>query len=69
MATAKHRAVDLLAPAETYQRKLAEIGRTLEPEADDPDVDADLDDHVGDDLLRLIFTACHPVLPTEAGWR
>jgi len=63
MATAKHRAIDLVRRRETYARKLAEVGRTLEdvppPEPPEPD---DIDD----DLLRLIFTACHPVLSAEA---
>lgn len=63
MATAKHRAVDLVRRKETYARKLAEVGRRLEdvPPPEPPEVD-DIDD----DLLRLIFTACHPVLSTEA---
>ncbi len=65
MATAKHRAVDLLRRQSRYQEKLAEIGRAT-PQAVDPDSAADLDDYVGDDLLRLIFTTCHPVLPTES---
>ncbi|NUP37711.1 MAG: RNA polymerase sigma factor [Streptomyces sp.] len=69
MATAKHRAIDLVRRKETYARKLAEVGRALTetspPEySEDPaaDITADIDD----DLLRLIFTACHPVLSTEA---
>ncbi|WP_412075111.1 RNA polymerase sigma factor [Streptomyces xanthophaeus] len=64
MATAKHRAIDLVRRKETYARKLAEVGRSLEdvrPPAEPPDPD-DIDD----DLLRLIFTACHPVLATDA---
>ncbi len=64
MATAKHRAIDLVRRKETYARKLAEVGRTLEdqpPPAEPPEPD-DIDD----DLLRLVFTACHPVLATEA---
>lgn len=65
MATAKHRAVDLLRRQSRYQEKLAEIGRAT-PQAVDPDVAAHLDDYVGDDVLRLIFTTCHPVLPTES---
>ncbi|MFI6843104.1 RNA polymerase sigma factor [Kitasatospora sp. NPDC050467] len=63
MTTAKHRAIDLVRRKETYARKLAEVGRSLEdvppPEPAEPD---DIDD----DLLRLIFTACHPVLSAEA---
>ncbi|MFJ2767355.1 RNA polymerase sigma factor [Streptomyces sp. NPDC087300] len=65
MATAKHRAVDLVRRRERYARKLAEVGRDLEsapPHVDEP---ADPDD-IDDDLLRLVFTACHPVLSAEA---
>jgi predicted RNA polymerase sigma factor len=65
MATAKHRAVDLLRRNRRYSEKLAEIGRAT-PYAQEPDLAADLDDYIGDDLLRLIFTTCHPVLSTEA---
>ncbi|MFD9303518.1 RNA polymerase sigma factor [Streptomyces sp. NPDC060048] len=66
-ATAKHRAVDLVRRKETYARKLAEVGRTLE-DAPPPAGPAELVDPEGidDDLLRLIFTACHPVLATDA---
>ena len=69
MATAKHRAIDLVRRKETYARKLAEVGRALEDvPAPGPEDIADLDDPdaIGDDLLRLIFTACHPVLSPEA---
>ena len=62
MATAKHRAIDLLRRQARYREKLAEIGRSPTPAPEEPD----LDDYVGDDLLRLIFTACHPVLSTES---
>jgi RNA polymerase sigma factor (sigma-70 family) len=65
MATAKHRAIDALRRRTTYQRKLDEIGRAT-PEADEPDLAAALDDYVGDDLLRLVFTTCHPVLSAES---
>ena len=65
MSTAKHRAVDLVRRRAVYERKLQEIGRGLD-EATEPDLDAALDDHIGDDLLRLIFITCHPVLSTEA---
>ncbi|MDH6703927.1 RNA polymerase sigma factor (sigma-70 family) [Kitasatospora sp. MAA19] len=62
-AAAKHRAIDLVRRRDVYARKLAEVGRSLEdvppPEPVEPD---DIDD----DLLRLIFTACHPVLSAEA---
>ncbi|WP_392752020.1 RNA polymerase sigma factor [Streptomyces sp. LN590] len=65
-ATAKHRAIDLVRRKETYARKLAEVGRTLEDvQPPRPDDIAGADD-IDDDLLRLIFTACHPVLSTEA---
>ena len=69
MATAKHRAIDLVRRKETYARKLAEVGRTLETEP--PPGPAAFDetdgvDGIDDDLLRLIFTACHPVLSTDA---
>ena len=63
MATAKHRAIDLVRRRETYARKLAEVGRTLEDVP--PPEPADVDD-IDDDLLRLIFTACHPLLSPEA---
>lgn len=64
MSTAKHRAIDLLRRRTVYERKLQEVGRDLEQAAEaDPD---DLDDHIGDDLLRLIFVTCHPVLAAEA---
>ncbi|MEU5948674.1 RNA polymerase sigma factor [Micromonospora sp. NPDC047465] len=65
MATAKHRAVDVLRRQRRYGQKLAEIGRAT-PDAEDPDIAAELDDYVGDDLLRLIFTTCHPVLSAES---
>jgi RNA polymerase sigma factor (sigma-70 family) len=67
MAAAKHRAIDLLRRHKLIERKHEELGRELEAqEKTMPDFDAALDDPVGDDLLRLIFTACHPVLSTEA---
>ena len=65
MSTAKHRAVDQLRRRTAYERKLAEIGRDLAATGV-PDLDAALDDHVGDDLLRLVFIACHPVLPPDS---
>ncbi|MFE4372008.1 RNA polymerase sigma factor [Streptomyces sp. NPDC056835] len=64
MATAKHRAIDLVRRKETYARKLAEVGRALEDVAPPPEPTGE--DDIDDDLLRLIFTACHPVLSTEA---
>lgn len=63
MATAKHRAIDLVRRKETYARKLAEVGRALEDVPPPEPADAD---GIDDDLLRLIFTACHPVLSTQA---
>jgi RNA polymerase sigma factor (sigma-70 family) len=60
MSTAKHRAIDQLRRRQNYQRKLAEVGRMTEQQqpADEPD-------HVTDDVLRLVFITCHPVLRTE----
>jgi RNA polymerase sigma factor (sigma-70 family) len=68
MATAKHRAIDHLRRATRLDRKHEEIARELDAEQERavPDLDAELDDHVGDDLLRLLFIACHPILATEA---
>ncbi|MFF4991683.1 RNA polymerase sigma factor [Streptosporangium saharense] len=60
--TAKHRAIDLLRRRTRYDRKLEEVARDLEARQER---DVVLDDHIGDDVLRLLFTACHPVLPTE----
>ncbi len=65
MATARRRAVDLIRRRETYARKLAEIGRDLPAAAPPPEEPAGPDD-IDDDLLRLVFTACHPVLSAEA---
>ncbi|MET2715549.1 DUF6596 domain-containing protein [Streptomyces harbinensis] len=62
-ATARHRAVDLVRRKETYARKLAEVGRALTDVPAPPEPGAP--DDIDDDLLRLIFTACHPVLPVE----
>ena len=68
MATAKHRAIDVLRRAKLVERKHEELGRELELERDlaAPDLDAAIDDAIGDDLLRLVFVACHLVLSTEA---
>ena len=67
MATAKHRAIDLLRRNKRVERKHEELGHDLEARQQmAPDLDTALDDHVGDDLLRLMFTACHPLLSTEA---
>ncbi|WP_033326631.1 RNA polymerase sigma factor [Streptomyces yerevanensis] len=66
-ATAKHRAIDLVRRRERYARKLAEMGRDLETSAPHGHVDEPSDpDDIDDDLLRLVFTACHPVLSAEA---
>ena len=67
MAAAKHRAIDLFRRNTLAHRKHAELGYELEIEQErPPDLDAALDDHVGDDLLRLIFISCHPILSPEA---
>jgi predicted RNA polymerase sigma factor len=60
--------VDAARRHETYRRKLATLGRDVEIQEKfgARDVDDAVDDHIGDDLLRLIFTACHPVLPMES---
>ncbi|MEU2504341.1 RNA polymerase sigma factor [Streptomyces sp. NPDC007863] len=63
-ATAKHRAVDLVRRRETYARKLAEVGRNLPEESYDPEPSGPGD--IDDDVLRLVFTTCHPVLSAEA---
>ncbi|WP_329412769.1 sigma-70 family RNA polymerase sigma factor [Streptomyces sp. NBC_00704] len=64
-AAARHRAVDLVRRRENYARKLREIGRDLPAATAPPEEPADPDD-IDDDLLRLVFTACHPVLSAEA---
>ena len=67
MASAKHRALDLLRRRKMLERKHEELGRELEAkERTVPDFDAALDEDIGDDLLRLVFISCHPVLSTEA---
>jgi RNA polymerase sigma factor (sigma-70 family) len=68
MATAKHRAIDRLRRDERLQRKHAELGRELEGRRQyaEADLAAAVEDDIGDDILRLIFTTCHPVLSTEA---
>jgi RNA polymerase sigma-70 factor, ECF subfamily len=66
MATGKHRAIDLLRRNERLRRKTEELGRELSGDDDDPDLDAALDDGVEDDLLRLVFMTCHPVLSRDA---
>ena len=69
MTTAKRRAIDAHRRTATFERKVAVLARDVTE--DEPGVDSDrhvdaLDDHVGDDLLRLVFTACHPVLSLES---
>jgi len=68
MATAKHRAIDHLRRGKMQDKKHEHLGRELEERQVSPEsaLAAAIDDHVGDDLLSLIFTACHPVLTTEA---
>src|SRR5712664_2368694 len=68
MATAKHRAIDQLRRRKMQDTKHEHLGRELSERQVSPEEDlaAALDDQVGDDLLSLIFTACHPVLTTEA---
>jgi RNA polymerase sigma factor (sigma-70 family) len=68
MATAKHHAIDLLRRNKRLEQKHEELSRDLQGQQDRaaPDLDAAMDDEVGDDLLRLVFTACHPVLTAEA---
>jgi len=68
MGTAKHRAVDRVRRAEVHERKTRELGREIEiyGQIENPDLEAEIDDPFDDDLLRLIFTTCHPVLSTDA---
>ena len=68
MATAKHRAIDQFRRNKRLERKHEELGRELEArqEMAVAEMDTALDDDIGDDLLRLVFVSCHPVLSTEA---
>ena len=67
MQAAKHRAIDFFRRNRMLDEKHTEIGRSLETDQHKaPDFDSALDDNVGDDLLRLVFISCHPVLSTEA---
>jgi predicted RNA polymerase sigma factor len=68
MATAKHRAIDLFRRKKLLERKHEELGRELDAQQKMAvaDFDSAIDDDIGDDLLRLVFTACHQVLSTEA---
>jgi len=67
MATARHRAIDRVRRDARLTRKQEQLGREIEVERQlaEPDLDAALDDDIGDDLLRLVFMSCHPVLSTE----
>src|SRR4051794_19206324 len=68
MGTAKHRAIDHLRRNKRVERKHEELGREIDARQQTvvSDLEAAIDDDIGDDLLRLVFTACHPVLSTEA---
>jgi RNA polymerase sigma-70 factor (ECF subfamily) len=67
MGTAKHRAIDYLRRGTVVDRKHEDLGREMaEREMQVPDLAAAMDDNIGDDMLRLVFIACHPVLSTEA---
>ncbi len=68
MATAKNRAIDVLRRNRRHETKHEELGRVIEARQERAvaDFDAAIDDDVGDDLLRLVFTSCHPVLSSEA---
>src|SRR5947209_11185966 len=65
MTIAKRRAIDHIRRQQRLERKIEEIGHGLETGLDD-DYGAIVEDHIEDDLLRLVFTACHPVLTTQA---
>jgi RNA polymerase sigma factor (sigma-70 family) len=68
MGTAKHRAIDAVRRRSLFEKKEGQIAVEVEAQLERaiPDLDAQIDDHVGDDLLRLLFISCHPVLSTEA---
>src|SRR5688572_2263039 len=68
MATAKHRAIDELRRGRLLDRKHKQLGYELDERKEDvvARLEQALDDDIGDDLLRLVFTSCHPVLSTEA---
>ncbi len=68
MAAAKHRALDLLRRNKRLERKHEELGREIEAQQEMAvaDLEAAIDDNVGDDLLRLVFISCHPILTSEA---
>ena len=68
MTAAKRRAIDLMRRSKMQERKHPEVGAEIEAQIERgiPDLDDAIDDHIGDDLLRLVFMTCHPVLSTEA---
>ncbi len=66
MATAKHRATDLMRRRKTLERKYEELRREVERDQEGKDLDTAMDEDVGDDLLGLMFMACHPVLSKDA---
>jgi predicted RNA polymerase sigma factor len=66
MGTAKHRAIDAIRRRETLERKHEEIGRDIERAQEGSELDGAIDEDVGDDLLGLMFMACHPVLSKDA---
>lgn len=68
MTTARHRAIDRLRQRKLHERKEDELTREIEDQLTmaAPDLEAGMDDDIGDDLLRLVFTACHPVLASDA---
>lgn len=66
MATAKHKALDVVRRSKRLDRKHEELGHAVEQMREAPDLDAALDDDIGDDLLRLVCTACHPILSADA---
>ena len=68
MTTGRRRAIDMLRRRTLLQRKQEQLGYEIEAQLERaiPDLDAELDDDIGDERLRLVFTCCHPVLSTEA---
>lgn len=68
MGTAKHRAIDAVRRLALHDKKEGQIAVEFEAQLEKavPDLDAQLDDHVGDDVLRLLFVTCHPILSTDA---
>jgi RNA polymerase sigma factor (sigma-70 family) len=66
MGTAKHRAIDMIRRRKTLERKYEAIGRDVERDQESLEMDKAIDEGVGDDLLGLIFTACHPILSKDA---